>query len=72
MPSIQAAFSDFFRALAGIATAILNSIFAVFQTILALAQELFGSVFHLFHAMLQLVTDLTQGVAGFVFGKSHS
>jgi len=69
MPSVQAAFYDFFNALVGIASAIMNSIFAVFQTILALGQELFGAVIHLFRALFQLVTDLTQGIVGFVFAN---
>ncbi|TCD70059.1 hypothetical protein EIP91_005040 [Steccherinum ochraceum] len=69
MPSVEAAFHDFLKALTGIFSAIANSIFGVFRAVLALFQEVFGAVFHLFNALAHLVTDLTQTMFGFVFAN---
>ncbi|KAH8100534.1 hypothetical protein BXZ70DRAFT_155942 [Cristinia sonorae] len=69
MPSVEAAFSDFFKAITAIVSALINSVLSVFHAFFALGQEVLGSVLHLFHALFSLVTDLTSSMVGFVIAN---
>ena len=69
MPSVEAAFQDFLKALTNIFHALVNSSLAVVQAVLGLGKEVINAVIHLFNALLVLATDLTQDVIGFAVGE---
>ncbi|KAF9557856.1 hypothetical protein CPC08DRAFT_639781 [Agrocybe pediades] len=66
MPSIIHAATELVTSIVGIFVAIFNSIFAIFHGAFALVGDVFGSVFTVASHLIAMVTNMFQGVLGFV------